>query len=159
MAEGDRKVEYRKGPALIGADEMSHEDKSVFAKAGARAFFIGVVLVTLQAWVTPYVEQFTNGTYLALDHLPKGPIIALFVLILVVNVLLLMHRFRDSVKVAVLCGANAVLIISYAIFFASNGLPDEEVGRWWATHGMIVLGINGLLVCLAWRGFATKAAA
>ena len=62
MPEDGRNIAYRKGPAIIGTEDLAHEDASAFAKAGARAFFIGVVLVALQCWITPYIEQFINGT-------------------------------------------------------------------------------------------------
>ena len=157
MPEDGRNIAYRKGPAIIGTEDLAHEDASAFAKAGARAFFIGVVLVALQCWITPYIEQFINGTYLALDHLPKGPIIALFVLILTVNVLLLISRFGGAVKIGIFIGANAILIISYALSFAHQGKLPDEIG-WWATHVLVYVGVNSLLLCVAWKGLPARAA-
>jgi len=156
MSPGSGKVGYRAGPALIGS---GREDASAFAKAGARAFFIGVVLVTLQVWITPYVEEFMDGTHLAFDHLPKGPIIGLFVLILFVNVLLMLNRFAELTKALFLIAVNVLFLFSYLIFFMRNGLPSGEgAAQWWAAHILVYTAVNSLLVCLAWKSPATRAA-
>jgi len=152
---------YRGGPAILGTEGLSAEDASAFAKAGPRAFFIGVALVAFQAWVTPYVEHHMHGTYLTLDHLPKGPIIALFLLVMVVNVFLLLHRMSGLEKALVVLAVNAILIFAYAIYFRSAVAVKAAFDlKWWllwfGMHACAIIAVNAFLVARLWESAGTR---
>ncbi len=159
MTDGKQLLEYKKGPAIAGGSQQAGEDISSFAKAGARAFFIGVVLVVLQTWITPYIEHYLDGTHLTYDHLPKGPIVVLFVLILVVNFLLLLNRLSKTVKAGVMIAVNGVMIFSQVMYFLLTWAALEEaevLGGVLVFNGLLLVAVNGLLLCLSWKDMSVK---
>ena len=59
MTDGNPKLEYKKGPVIAGGSLQrgGGEDASAFVKAGARAFFIGVVHKFFFVWNSPFLKD------------------------------------------------------------------------------------------------------
>ncbi|MBI3828911.1 MAG: hypothetical protein HY291_05310 [Planctomycetes bacterium] len=81
--------DYRTGPKLDAQalDRMAGIGRTGTQSPTWRGWFVGVAFVAFLAMSTPYIEMVLNGSLLTMNLLPVGPMILLFMMLLVQTVL------------------------------------------------------------------------
>lgn len=140
-------------PHFRAADlETADRDAALSAKGiTLRALVIGSAFVMAIAWLTPYVEEYLNGTLIASNHLPVSALLALLIVALMMNLGLMLHRLPWVARVVYIGG----YVLSYWGFWlwyqyerARLLVPDIKEGLPWSSWTMAALGFAAGLTFL-----------
>jgi len=89
-----------------------------------RAVILGLVIMILFAFVTPYNDYYLNGTFITGNHFPLGAVFVFVLLVLAINPIL--RKLAPGTELA-----TGELIVIWCMMIVASGIPSSGMCRYW----------------------------